>query len=226
MSDLLASLAQWAVDIVYSFGYIGVAVLIGLINLHLLPVPTQLVLGLAGFLVGQGQFSSFGVLASSTVGAVAASLGLYALGLWIGEENLHRLVKRFERFGLVFVADLERASEVFEHHGGKAILIGHLFPGIGALISIPAGIKRMPIFGRFMVYTVLGCILWNGAFIVLGLALGSNWPVIKQYSSIIEYVALAAIVGGVLLLLWRRRKAWQVYKQHAEQEEKARHHKH
>ena len=219
MSDLLAYIAQWAVDIVYSFGYVGVAVLIGLINLHLLPVPTQLILGLAGFLVGQGQFSLFGVLASSTAGAIVASLGLYALGFWIGEKNLRRLVKRFERFRLVFVADLERASEVFEHHGGKAILIGHLFPGIGALISIPPGIKRMRIFGRFMVYTTLGCILWNGAFIVLGLALGSNWPVIKQYASIIEYAALAALVGGVLLLLWRRRKAWKTYK---EQEEKSR----
>jgi membrane protein DedA with SNARE-associated domain len=226
MSDLLAGLAQWAIDIVYSFGYIGVAVLIGLINLHLLPVPTQVVLGLAGFLVGQGQFSFFGVLASSTVGALAASLILYALGFWVGEENLRRLITRLERFKLVFVADLERASEVFEHHGGKAILIGHLFPGIGALISIPAGIKRMPIFGQFMAYSVLGCILWNGGFIILGLVLGSNWPVIKQYAAIIECAALTAIVGGIILLLWRRRKAWQVYNKHVEQEKKTHRHKH
>ena len=209
MSDLLANLAQWAVDVVYSFGYVGVAALIGLINLHMLPVPTQLVLALAGFLVGQGQFSLAAVLASSTAGAVAASLILYALGAWIGEDSLRQVVKRFERFKLVFVADLERASEVFEHHGGKAILIGHLFPGIGALISIPAGIKRMPIFGRFMTYTTLGCVLWNGGFIFLGLMLGSNWPVVKEYASIVEHVALAAIVGGVLLLLWRR---WKAYK--------------
>jgi membrane protein DedA with SNARE-associated domain len=226
MSDLLAGLAQWAIEIVYSFGYIGVAVLIGLINLHLLPVPTQVVLGLAGFLVGQGQFSFFGVLASSTVGALVASLILYALGFWVGEENLRQLITRLERFKLVFVADLERASEVFEHHGGKAILIGHLFPGIGALISIPAGIKRMPIFGQFMAYSVLGCILWNGGFIILGLVLGSNWPVIKQYAAIIEYAALTAIVGGVILLLWRRRKAWQVYNKHVEQEKKTHRHKH
>ncbi len=221
MSDLIGNIAQWAVDVVYSFGYIGVAVLIGLINLHLLPVPTQLVLGLAGFLVGQGRFSFALVLAASTAGAVVASLGLYAVGAWIGEENLRRVIKRFERFKLIFVADLERSSEVFEKHGGKAILIGHLFPGIGALISIPAGIKRMPIFGRFMVYTLLGCILWNGGFIILGLLLGSNWPVVKEYASIIEYAALAAIVGGVLLLLWRRWKAYE----HLDREKKALRHK-
>ena len=151
----------------------------------------------------------------------AASLALYAVGAWIGEDNLRRLIKRFERFKLIFVADLERASEVFERHGGKAILIGHLFPGIGALISIPAGIKRMPIMGRFMTYSILGCILWNGSFIVLGLLLGSNWPVVKEYASIIEYAALAAIVGGVLLLLWRR---WTAYK-HVEKEKKVGHRK-
>ena len=199
MTDLLADLAQWAIDIVYAFGYVGVAVLIGLVNLHLLPIPSQLILGLAGFLIGQGRFSFVLVLVASTLGAMAASLVLYALGLWIGEESLRKFFGRIERFKLVFVADLERASEVFEHHGGKAILIGHIFPGIGALISIPAGITRMPILGRFMAYTVCGCILWNGAFILLGLALGSNWPVRKHYTSVLEYAALAAIVGGVLL---------------------------
>jgi membrane protein DedA with SNARE-associated domain len=209
MSDVLAWVAQWAVEIVYAFGYVGIAVLIGMINLHALPIPTQLILCLAGFLVGQGQFSFAAVLASSTVGAVAASLVLYAVGLWIGEDVLRRVIKRFERFKLIFVADLERASEVFEKHGGKAILVGHLFPGVGAMISIPAGIKRMRIFGRFMAYTILGCLVWNGGFIVLGLLLGSNWPVVKEYASIIEYTVLAAVVGGVLLLIWRR---WSAHK--------------
>ena len=209
MSELLAGVAQWAVNIVYSFGYIGIAVLIGLINLHALPIPTQLILCLAGFLVGQGQFSFAAVLVSSTVGAVAASLLLYAVGLWIGEESLRRIIKRFERFKLIFVADLERASEVFEKHGGKAIVIGHLFPGIGALISIPAGIQRMNVFGSFMTYTIFGCLIWNGGFIVLGLLLGSNWPVVKQYASVIEYTVLAAMALGLLLLIWRR---WKAYK--------------
>lgn len=210
MGDLIGNIAYWAVEAVYSFGYIGIAVLIGLINLHVLPIPTQLILCLAGFLVGQGQFTFALVLLSSTVGAVAASLILYYLGAWIGEEKLHQIVKRFERFKLLFVADLERASEIFGRHGGKAIFTGHLFPGIGALISIPAGIKRMNIFGRFMIYTIIGCLVWNGGFIFLGLVLGSNWPVVKEYSSIIEYSVLALLVVGILVLIWRR---WKAYKQ-------------
>jgi membrane protein DedA with SNARE-associated domain len=210
MGDLIGNIAYWAVEAVYSFGYIGIAVLIGLINLHVLPIPTQLILCLAGFLVGQGQFTFALVLLASTIGAVAASLALYYLGAWIGESNLRRLVKRFERFKLLFVADLERASEIFGRHGGKAILTGHLFPGVGAMISIPAGIKRMPVFGRFMIYTILGCLIWNGGFIFLGLLLGSNWPVVKEYSSIIEYSVLAILIVGIFVLIWRR---WRTYKQ-------------
>jgi membrane protein DedA with SNARE-associated domain len=79
----------------------------------------------------------------------------------------------------------------------------------------------MPIMGSFMFYTLLGCVLWNGGFIVLGLLLGSNWPVVKEYASIIEYTALAAIVGGILLLLWRRWKAYE----HLDREKEARHYK-
>jgi membrane protein DedA with SNARE-associated domain len=207
MSDLIADLAQWVVDVVYSFGYVGVAVLVALGYLHLLPVPTQLPLSLGGFLVGQGRFSFVSVLVASTAGGTLASLVLYLPGLWMGEESLRRLVKRLERFKLVSESDLDKASDMFERHGGKAVVIGHLIPGITALISIPAGLKRMPIFGRFTVYTILGSALWNGAFIVLGWVLGAQWTLVERYAKIVEYTVLAAIAGGILWFLWRRWKA-------------------
>ena len=102
----------------------------GLGNLHL-PVPTELTLPLAGFLVEQGRLSFGLVLLWTTVAAVVAALILYAPGRWFGEERLRRFVKRF-----VFVheSDLDRASELFDQHGGKAILIGRLIPGVGTLI--------------------------------------------------------------------------------------------
>jgi membrane protein DedA with SNARE-associated domain len=204
MSDLLAYLAQLAVDVVYSFGYVGVGVLIGLVHLHVLPVPTQLILGLAGFLIGQGRFSLVLVLAAAATGAVIASLILYTLGLWIGEEGLRKTVARFERFKLVYVKDLDKASKAFERHGGKAILVGHLVPGVGALISIPAGIKRMPVLKQFVPYTILGSTLWNLVFTLLGLILGAQWAVVKGYTSIIEYGFIAILIGVILWFLSRR----------------------
>jgi membrane protein DedA with SNARE-associated domain len=206
MNDLLAALAQWAVEVIYSSGYLGVFILTTLIGLHLLPLPTQPILALAGFLVGQGRFSFVLVLVASTMGETVSSLGLYYLGHWIGEKSLRRLVGRLERFKLVFTSDLDKASEAFEQHGGKAILIGHLVPAVGALISIPAGIRRMPILRRFMFYTVLGSTIWNGAFIILGWILGAQWASVEQYAPIIEYTVLVAMVGGILWLLWRRWK--------------------
>ena len=207
MSDLPAVLEQWTVETIYSSGYLGVFVLTTLVGLHLLPLPTQPILALAGFLVGQGRFSFALVLAASTAGEVVSSLGLYYLGHRIGEKSLRRLVGRLERFKLVRRADLDKSSEAFDQHGGKAILIGHLVPTVGALISIPAGIRRMPILRRFMLYTILGSTLWNGAFIILGWMLGAQWASVKQYAPIVEYTVLAAMVGGILWLLWRRWRA-------------------
>ena len=206
MSGLVADIAGWIVDIVYSSGYVGVAVLVALGYLHLI-VPTQLVLPLAGFLVGQGRFSFVPVLIWATAGGVAASIALYFPGLWIGEERMRQFVGRYGRFVFVYESDLDKASDLFERHGGKAVLIGHLIPGVTALISIPAGIKRMSLYGRFLIYTIIGSALWNGAFIVLGWALGANYTLVEKYAPIVEWTVLAAIVGGIAWFLWRRRKA-------------------
>jgi membrane protein DedA with SNARE-associated domain len=206
MGGLFSSLAQWVVDVVYSSGYVGVCLLVASGYLHL-PIPTQLTLPLAGFLVGQEHFSFIPVLIWATVGAVAASLVLYLPGLWIREESLRRFIGRLERFKLVYVSDLDKASEMFDRHGGKAVLIGHLVPGVTAFISIPAGIKRMPIYGRFLFYTIIGSTLWNAIFIGLGWALGANYTLVERYAPIVEGAVLTVIAGSILWVLWRRWKA-------------------
>lgn len=208
MGELLTDLARWVTDVVHSFGYVGVFVLIVLGDLRL-PIPTELTLPLAGFLVGQGRLSFIPVLLTATAARVTTSLILYTLGLRIGGERLRRLIRRFERFGLLFTSDVDKASEVFERHGGKAVLIGHLVPGVGALISVPAGLKRMPIRWRFLGYTALGSTLWTGALVGLGWALGSRWRMVELYASFIGYAVLAAVVLGVIWLLWRRWKAFR-----------------
>jgi membrane protein DedA with SNARE-associated domain len=206
MSDLFGDITQWAADIAYSFGYVGIAILVALGNLHL-PIPTELTLPLAGFLVGQGRLSFVPVLIWTTAAAVSTSLLLYVPGRWFGEARLRRLVGRFGRFVLVSESDLDKANELFKRHGGKAILIGRLIPGVGTLISVPAGLYRLPILGWFMVWTVLDSVVWNGLLIGLGWVLGTQWTLVERYATIIQYVVLAAIVGGILWFLWRRWKA-------------------
>ena len=202
---MLTDITQWAIDIVYSFGYVGVFFLTALANMNLL-IPTQLTLPLAGFLVGQGYFSLILVLVASTAGSLSASLALYLIGLWSG-VSLRRVTKRIKRFDkLAFMLDLNKASKMFERHGREAILIGRFAPGIGAPISVLAGFERMPIW-QFTLYTALGSALWNAGFIGLGWELGTQWPLVKQYASSVEYVLLVAVPAAIFWLLWRRRKA-------------------
>ena len=202
---MLTDITQWAIDIVYSFGYVGVFFLTALANMNLL-IPTQLTLPLAGFLVGQGYFSLILVLVASTAGSLSASLALYLMGLWSG-VSLRRVTKRIKRFDkLAFMLDLNKASKMFERHGREAILIGRFAPGIGAPISVLAGFERMPIW-QFTLYTALGSALWNAGFIGLGWELGTQWPLVKQYASSVEYELLVAVPAAIFWLLWRRRKA-------------------
>jgi membrane protein DedA with SNARE-associated domain len=202
MGGVLTDLVRWVFDVVHVFGYVGVFVLI-LSGSLFLPVPTELTLPLLGFLVGHGRLSFVPVLLTATAARVSAAMIFYILGLRIREARLRRLIKRSR---LLFVSDLQTASGVFERHGGKAILVGHLIPGVGALVSVPAGLKRMPLRWRFLGYTVLGCTLWNGSLIGLGWSLGRRWRIVELYASFAGLAVLTVLILGALWFLWRRWK--------------------
>ena len=206
MGGLLAELAGWTVDVVHSFGYVGVFVLILAGSLYL-PIPTEVTLPLFGFLVVQGRLSFVAVLLTATAARVSAAFVFYALGSKIGEARLRRLIERAERTKLLFGSDLDRASAAFERHGGKAILIGHLIPGVGPLISVPAGLGRMPILWRFLGYTFVGAASWTAALVGLGWALGRRWKIVEFYASFVGIAVVAVLTLGLLWLIWRRWRA-------------------
>lgn len=193
-------------EVVHSFGYVGVFLVVLAGSLYL-PVPTELTLPLFGFLVVQGRLSFGAVLITATAARVGAALIFYALGRRIGEARLRRLIERAERTKLVFGSDLDRASAAFERHGGMAILVGHLIPGVGALISVPAGLKRMPVRWRFLGYTFVGAASWVATLVGLGWALGRRWRVVEVYASFLAFVVLILIVSAILWFLWRRWRA-------------------
>src|SRR5215210_534458 len=206
MGGVLTDLVRWVIDVVHSLGYVGVFVLI-LAGSVYLPVPTELTLPLFGFLMGNGRLTFVPVLLSATAARVSASLILYAVGFRLREARLRRVIKHFERYKLLFVSDFERASMVFERHGGKAILVGHLIPGVGALVSVPAGLKRMPLRWRFLGYTVLGCTIWNGSLIGLGWALGGRWRIVEVFTSFVGFAVLTVLLAATAWFIWRRRRA-------------------
>lgn len=203
MENPLHGLSSWVADIVESFGYVGVAVLTLLENL-IPPIPSEIILPLAGFLVGQGRFSFLPVVLAATLGSVGGALILYGLGAWLGERRLYMLMGKFGRYVLMDESDLDKARDWFERHGAKAILVGRLVPGIRSIISIPAGLVKMPIW-QFITYTLIGSTVWNVTLISFGWALGDQWDKVQDYVKLMEYVVILVIVAAGLWFLWARR---------------------
>lgn len=202
----LTGLAGWVVGVVEALGPVGVGLLVALENLFP-PIPSEVVLPVAGYVASQGQMNLVAAIVGATVGAVAGAWLLYGLGVWFGRERLRRWL---ERIPLMEVEDLDRAESWFVRHGGAAVLVGRCVPVVRSLVSIPAGLERMPQ-PRFLLFTAIGSAVWNTALIVAGYVLGEQWSDVGRYSDWINYAVYAAIAVVVVRFVWtrllRRRRA-------------------
>ena len=198
----LTGLAGWVADVIAALGPVGVALLVALENLFP-PIPSEVVLPLAGFLAGQGRMALPLVVAGATVGSVTGALVLYAVGATLGRERVLRMA---DRMPLTDREDVERSEAWFDRHGGTAVLTGRLVPVVRSLISVPAGVERMPL-GRFTLYTALGSAGYNTVLVLAGYLLGSQWKTVGQYSNVLNYAIVAAIVLAVAWLVVRRLRA-------------------
>lgn len=169
------------------------------------PIPSEVILPLAGFLAQQGSMNIVLVFVTSTLGAYAGALVLYWLGYKVG---LERSITLLSKLPLVDREDFEKASGWFERHGKSAIFFGRLLPGVRSLISLPAGAERMNLM-TFSIFTIAGAGLWNAILIGLGSLLGTQYHLIDQYSRFLNYAvyaALAAFLGWLLIRHVRRRR--------------------
>ena len=164
------------------------------------PIPSEVVLPLAGFLAKQGDMSLPLVIVTSTLGSYLGALLLYWLGFVLGRE---RAIRWLSKLPLVEKEDFERASDWFDKHGTPAVFFGRFVPGVRSLISLPAGAERMHLL-TFTLFTVAGSAIWNGLLIGLGAALGTQYEIIEKYSDYLNYAVYAAIVGVVVWLVIRR----------------------
>jgi len=164
------------------------------------PIPSEVILPLAGYLARQGSLNLVLVFITSTLGAYLGAIFLYWLGAKLGFE---RSIRGLSRLPLVDREDFEHAAGWFRRHGRSSIFFGRLLPGVRSLISLPAGASAMP-FGTFSVYTLAGSGLWNGALLGLGYLLGTQYRIIEEYSRFLNYAVYAALVVTVVLLVVRR----------------------
>jgi membrane protein DedA with SNARE-associated domain len=198
----LTGVAGWAVGLMESLGGPGAALVVGLDNLFP-PLPSELVLPLAGFAAARGSFSLGAALFWTTLGSVAGAVVVYLAGALLGHDRMRRLAGRIPLLG---TADFDRTAAWFARHGGKAVFFGRMVPVFRSLISVPAGVERMP-FGRFLLFTTAGSLIWNTAFVVAGYLLGENWPLVERYAGFFQYAVLAAGTVAIGLFVARRVKA-------------------
>lgn len=191
-------MASWIEAVVETTGVFGIAFLMLLENLFP-PIPSELIMPLAGYSAAQGKANIVMVILAGTVGSLAGGFFWYGLGRWIGEDRLKRLADRYGRWLTVSREDIDKADHWFDAYGHFAVLFGRLIPTVRTLISIPAGLSEMP-WRRFLFYSSIGTAAWTALLALLGYALGSQYERVNAWIDPISYVVVALIVA---IYIWR-----------------------
>jgi membrane protein DedA with SNARE-associated domain len=198
-------LAEFVTNVIETIGYPGLTILVALENVFP-PIPSEVILPLAGFMTGQGRFSFALVVLATTLGSVLGALVLYGVGAAIGKRRIEALVARYGHWALLTPEDLTKAEQWFERYGPIAVFVGRLVPIVRSLVSIPAGYQRMPLL-QFIALTFFGSMLWNGALVTLGWVFGDNWHVIEDYVGWLQYAVVAVVAILVVKFVWQRLRA-------------------
>lgn len=193
---MFENLGDWILSTIEALGYAGLFLLLVLENLFP-PIPSEVVLPLAGFLVGRGDLLFVGALVASTLGSVAGALVLYGMGRWGGRG----LVLRYGKWLRVDAESLNRVEKWFARYGAAVVLVARVVPLARSIVSVPAGTARMGV-PRFVVLTTIGSAVWNVALIGAGYLLGANWGRVSDWvGTYSEVVLVTGTVAAALLLL-------------------------
>ncbi|MBI2692083.1 MAG: DedA family protein [Solirubrobacterales bacterium] len=202
-SNQIGGIAGKLVDLMESIGGPGVAIAVASENLFP-PIPSELILPLAGFTASQADanMTVVGAIIWATIGSLVGATVLYYLGYAIGRDRVRAIVLKMP---LVKITDLDRTEAWYLKHQTKSVFFGRMIPIFRSLISIPAGVERMK-FSLFLLYTAAGSLIWNTALIVAGYQLGSRWDEVQKYVGAFQKLVVVAVI---VVLIWI---GWYLYK--------------
>ncbi|MFI4920874.1 MAG: DedA family protein [Gammaproteobacteria bacterium] len=200
IGKLLAWLAAFIIGVISSMGYGGVVLLMA-IESACIPLPSEVTMPFAGYLVSRGELTLWGVALAGAVGCVLGSLVAYGVGAWGGR----RLVQKYGRYLLISQRDLALADRWFERHGDITILVGRLLPVVRTFIAFPAGVARMAM-GKFLIYSFIGSLVWCWALAWVGQRLGEHWDTLGAYFHRFDALIGALILAGAVWWVWRHLK--------------------
>jgi membrane protein DedA with SNARE-associated domain len=196
---ILATLAQFIIAVISASGYSGVALLMA-IESACVPLPSEIIMPFAGYLVHTGRLN---LLLVATAGALGCNIGS-AIAYWIGSWGGRPFIARYGRFVLLDHHDLDRAEHFFARYGGITVFFARLLPVIRTFIALPAGIAKMPIL-RFHLYTFLGSWPWCFVLAWAGARLGQAWDTDPRFKAFFHRFHLGMeliILAGLIWFVW------------------------
>lgn len=195
---------DWIDGMIRTLGAFGVALLMFLENVFP-PVPSELIMPLAGFVSARGSIAFWTAVLAGTAGSVAGATIWYVVGRRLGEERLREWVDAHGRWLTMDCRDVDRAMRWFDRHGGVALFLGRLVPGVRTLISVPAGFARMPV-PLFLLWSALGTFGWTAGLTLAGRLLGTRYELVSRFVDPVAWTTLAilAAIYMVRVVRWRR----------------------
>lgn len=198
LGDILNGIKIWVEQIISSMGYTGLYIVMFLENVFP-PIPSEVVLPLAGSLTLEGRFSLLWITIIGMLGSLTGAFLFYGLGKWLGEPRVRTIIEKYGRFALLSTQDLDRSLEWFEKYDDWVIFFSRMVPIVRSLISIPAGIASMNI-TKFSFFTILGTALWSFLLAWGGRLLGEQWPKIADLINTFQNVVL--VITGIAVVLF------------------------
>jgi membrane protein DedA with SNARE-associated domain len=195
-------MVEWITTTMSSLGYLGIGLLMFAENIFP-PIPSELIMPLAGFTVAKGEMNFVFAVLAGVLGTVLGALPWYYAGKIVSEERLRALADKYGKWMALSGKDIDKADRWFDRHGNQAVFFCRLVPGVRTLISLPAGISGMPL-APFLLYSTLGTTLWVGLLTYLGFVLGDNYDLVDEYLGPVSKIVLGLLVVGFI--------AWVVLK--------------
>src|SRR5579863_3552474 len=209
IDQVISALASWIVEIISTGGYLGVVLLMA-IESACIPLPSEVIMPFAGYLVSTHQFSLIGAATAGALGCNLGSTVAYYVAAWGGRPVL----ERWGRYILISHAELERTDRFFARYGAATVFFGRLLPVVRTFIAFPAGLARMPML-KFQIYTFLGSWPWCFGLAYIGSVLGARWnsdPTFRRLFHEFDGLAVALLLAGFAWFVWARWRARNGFK--------------
>ncbi|MCT7955953.1 DedA family protein [Laspinema palackyanum] len=189
---------DWITNTITAFNYWGIALLMFLENI-IPPIPSELIMPLAGFTVTQGKLVFWGVVVAGTVGSLLGALPWYYVSRKLGENRLKQWIDQYGKWLKLNSEDINKSQEWFRKYGSLVVLFGRLIPGIRTFISVPAGLQKMP-FIEFLGYSLIGSLCWNLLLTYAGFVLGQNYGLVEKFLGPVAAVVLVGL--ALFFIIW------------------------